>query len=59
MTWIDEADTVMHQNGHLMKETVTIESGEHAQNSTITVTIENESTNAIDEPPNIEVEVKI
>ena len=59
MTWIDEADTVMHQNGHLMKETVTIESGEHAQNSTITVTIENESMNAIDEPANIEVEVKI
>ena len=56
---IDEPDTVMHQNGHLMKETVTIESGENAPSSTITVTVENESTNAIDEPANIEVEVKI
>ena len=48
----------MYQNGHVMKETITIESGEHAQSSTITVTVENESTNAIDEPANIEVEVK-
>ena len=61
MTWIDEANTVIPggQNGHLIKETVTIESGEHAQNSTITITVEKESTNVIDEPANIEMEVKI
>jgi hypothetical protein len=60
MTWIDEPDTDIGQSGHLLKETVTIiESGEHVQNSSITVIVENESANAMDEPANIEVEVEI
>lgn len=56
---IDDIDAEIGQNGHVLKETLTIESGEHAQNSSITVIVESESTNVIDEPAKIEVEVKI